>query len=160
MFHPYTPALLSADDPAAAVVERPQAASPFLLLCDHAGHALNARQANGQPCAVIAMHSFTPVFKGAARPWQVGLLFNRHSRFALLLAELLREEGDLQVGVNEPYAMIDVTDYTLPVHAERHALPYVGIEIRQDLIGDATGQTAWAERLARLLPSLWQRWEI
>ncbi len=56
--------------------------------------------------------------------------------------------------------MSDATDYTLPVHAERHELPYVGIEIRQDLIGDRAGQAAWAARFSRLLPLLWQRWEI
>ena len=40
---------------------------------------------------MIAMHSFTPVFR-ESRP-QVGLLFNRYPEFAHLLAELLREEG-------------------------------------------------------------------
>ncbi|MBH3002923.1 N-formylglutamate amidohydrolase [Serratia nevei] len=70
------------------------------------------------------------------------------------------QEGDLQVGINEPYAMTDATDYTLPVHAERRGLPYVGIEIRQDLIADERGQQAWAKRFARLLPQAWQRWQI
>lgn len=121
---------------------------------------LDERQRAGLPTAVIAMHSFTPVFKGSARPWQVGLLFNRHPEFALLLAELLREEGDLDVGINEPYAMTDATDYTLPVHAERRQLPYVGIEIRQDLIADQQGQQNWAKRFARLLPQAWHRWQI
>ncbi|CAI0877260.1 Predicted N-formylglutamate amidohydrolase [Serratia liquefaciens] len=122
--------------------------------------SLDARQRSGLPTAIVAMHSFTPVFKGNARPWQVGLLFNRQPEFALLLAELLREEGDLQVGINEPYAMTDATDYTLPVHAERRQLPYVGIEIRQDLLADQQGQQAWAERFARLLPQAWHRWQI
>lgn len=121
---------------------------------------LGQRQLRELPTAVIAMHSFTPVFKGQSRPWQVGLLFNRYPEFALLLAELLREEGDLQVGINEPYAMTDATDYTLPVHAERRGLPYVGIEIRQDLVADERGQQAWAKRFARLLPQAWQRWQI
>ncbi len=121
---------------------------------------LGQRQLRELPTAVIAMHSFTPVFKGASRPWQVGLLFNRYPEFAHLLAELLREEGDFQVGINEPYAMTDATDYTLPVHAERRGLPYVGIEIRQDLIADERGQQAWAKRFARLLPQAWQRWQI
>ncbi|CAI0713232.1 N-formylglutamate amidohydrolase [Serratia ficaria] len=123
---------------------------------DHLGE----RHMRQRPTAIIAMHSFTPVFKGDARPWPVGLLFNRQPEFAHLLAELLREEGDLQVGVNQPYAMTDATDYTLPVHAERRGLPYVGIEIRQDLIADERGQQAWAKRLARLLPQAWLRWQI
>lgn len=43
MYHPYTPTLLSADEPAAVSVELPQATSPFLLLCDHAGQAIPKR---------------------------------------------------------------------------------------------------------------------
>ena len=56
------------------------------------------------------------------------------------------------VGDNEPYAVSDLTDYTVPVHGERRGLPHVEIEIRQDLIAEAAGQAAWAARLAQLLP--------
>jgi predicted N-formylglutamate amidohydrolase len=69
------------------------------------------------------------------------------------LAELLRAEGDLMVGENEPYRVSDLTDYTIPVHGERRGLPHVEIEIRQDLITEPAGQGEWAERLARLLPA-------
>ena len=110
---------------------------------DHLGQ----RQLRELPTAVIAMHSFTPVFR-ASRPWQVGLLFNRYPEFAHLLAELLREEGDLQVGINEPYAMTDATDYTLPVHAERRGLPYVGIEIPPGSDRRRTWATGVGERFA------------
>jgi predicted N-formylglutamate amidohydrolase len=48
-------------------------------------------------------------------------------------------------------------DYTVPVHCEGRGLPYVEIEIRQDLIGDARGQQAWAERLGRILPQVVDR---
>ncbi len=81
------------------------------------------------------------------------MLFNRDPRLAHALAELLRAEGDLVVGENEPYAVSDLTDYTVPVHGEGRGLPHVEIEIRQDLIAEPAGQTAWAERLARLLPA-------
>ena len=70
-----------------------------------------------------------------------------------VLAELLRAKGDLIVGENEPYRVSDLTDYTVPAHGERRGLPHVEIEIRQDLIADAAGQRAWAERLAGLLPA-------
>jgi predicted N-formylglutamate amidohydrolase len=63
----------------------------------------------------------------------------------------LRAEGDLVVGDNEPYAVSDITDYTIPVHGEMRGLINTGIEIRQDLIGDQSGQHQWAERLARIL---------
>ena len=98
------------------------------------------------------MHSFTPVFKGESRAMQVGVLYNRDARLAEIMLELLRAEGDLTVGDNEPYAVSDVTDYGVPVHAERRGLAHVEIEIRQDLIADEAGQAAWAARFERLLP--------
>ena len=99
------------------------------------------------------MHSFTPVFMDVARPWHVGVLYNRDARVARPLLGALRGEGDLVVGDNEPYAAGDLTDYSIVNHGERRGLPHVEIEIRQDLIADGQGQDAWAERLARLLPA-------
>ena len=54
------------------------------------------------------------------------------------------------VGDNEPYAVSDETDYTIPVHAEARGLINTGIEIRQDLIADPAGEQSWADRLARI----------
>lgn len=111
---------------------------------------LDARQATGQRTIYVAMHSFTPVFKGESRAMQVGVLYNRDARLANIMLELLRAEGDLTIGDNAPYAVSDVTDYGVPVHAERRGLAHVEIEIRQDLIADVAGQAAWAARFTRL----------
>jgi len=113
---------------------------------------LERRRQAGRPTALVALHSFTPVFKGEARPWQVSLLYHRDPRLAHALMALLRKEPGLVVGDNEPYVVSDTTDYTIPVHGERRGLPHALIEIRQDLIADATGQRQWAALLARLLP--------
>jgi predicted N-formylglutamate amidohydrolase len=115
--------------------------------------ALDRRAAADRASVLVALHSFTPVFKGVSRPWHVAVLFNRDPRLAHALAELLRADGGLMVGENEPYRVSDLTDYTVPVHGERRGLPHVEIEIRQDLITDPSGQREWAERLARLLPA-------
>jgi len=100
----------------------------------------------------VAMHSFTPIYLGGARGMEVAVLYNRSPRLSQRLAALLRAEGDVVVAENEPYHVSDMTDYGVPVHAEAAGLDYLEIEIRQDLIADAAGQVAWAERLARLLP--------
>ena len=121
--------------------------------------ALDRRSAEGRASVLVALHSFTPVFKGVARPWHVAVLFNRDSRLAHPLAELLRAEGGLMVGENEPYAVSDFTDYTVPVHGERRGLAHVEIEIRQDLIASSEGQREWAERLARLLPAAYAQFQ-
>ncbi len=120
---------------------------------DRIAAALDRRAAAGRATALIALHSFTPVFKGTARPWHAAVLFNRDPRLAHALAALLRAERGLVIGENEPYAVSDQTDYTVPVHGERRGLPHVEIEIRQDLIAGPAGQAIWAERLARLLPA-------
>ena len=112
---------------------------------------LDARQAAQRRTVYVAMHSFTPVFKGESRAMQVGVLYNRDAQLANVMLDLLRAEGDLVVGDNAPYAVSDVTDYGVPVHAERRGLRHVEIEIRQDLIADAAGQAAWAARFDRLL---------
>jgi predicted N-formylglutamate amidohydrolase len=114
---------------------------------------LKARAAAGRGTIYVAMHSFTPVFKGESRAMHVGVLYHRDARLAHALLELLRAEPDLIVGDNQPYAITDTSDYGVPVHAEGCGLVHVEIEIRQDLIADEDGQAAWAARFARLLPA-------
>jgi len=118
---------------------------------------LDRRRQAGRPAALIAMHSFTPVFMGVARPWHAGVLYNRDARFAHLLMALLKREAGLVVGDNEPYSVTDASDYTIPVHGERRGLHHVAIEVRQDLIADDKGQRAWGALLARLLPQAYER---
>ena len=112
-------------------------------------------EARRQPTALTALHSFTPLMNEIARPWHVGILHHRDTRSARIMLDLLRSEGDLCVGDNEPYVLTATSDYTVPYHAERGGLPYLEIEIRQDLIEHETGQRSWAQRLARLLPLYW-----
>jgi predicted N-formylglutamate amidohydrolase len=121
--------------------------------------ALDRRRERGSASVLVALHSFTPVFKGVSRPWHVGVLYNRDARLARRLIGLLRAEGELTVGDNEPYRVTDMTDYTVPVHGERRGLPYLEIEIRQDLIVEPSGQAAWAARLARLLPAAYAEFQ-
>ena len=113
---------------------------------------LDERKRAGRATILISLHSFTPVYGGVARPWQIGVLYNRHDALAEALLALLRGRGDLTVGDNEPYTVDDETDYTIPVHGERRGIAHVAIEIRQDLIAEESGQRQWAERLAELLP--------
>jgi predicted N-formylglutamate amidohydrolase len=49
------------------------------------------------------------------------------------------------------------SDYTIPVHGAARGLLHTGIEIRQDLITEETGQREWAERLTRIFKALERR---
>jgi len=113
---------------------------------------LDARRLSGRATALVSLHSFTPVFKGVARPWHAAVLYNRDRRFAHRLMAFLNAEKEFTIGDNAPYTVSDASDYTVPVHAERRGLHHVLIEIRQDLLADESGQRDWALRLARLLP--------
>jgi predicted N-formylglutamate amidohydrolase len=132
-------------DEAAKAVRRAAIFAPY--------HEAITRVLEARPAAIyVAMHSFTPVYRGEARPMHVAVLYNRNPRFSRALAAVLRQEPGLVVAENEPYRVSDESDYGVPVHAERRGLDYVEIEIRQDLIQDEAGQAQWADRLARLLP--------
>jgi predicted N-formylglutamate amidohydrolase len=111
---------------------------------------IDRRSRDGKPTVLVSLHSFTPVYAGVIRPWHIGTLYQRDTRLPLLLLQGLRAEAGLVVGNNEPYAVSDETDYTIPVHGEARGLMNTGIEIRQDLIAEAAGQRQWAERLARV----------
>ncbi|WP_436214677.1 N-formylglutamate amidohydrolase [Bradyrhizobium sp. LjRoot220] len=115
------------------------------------GEIIDARRQRNMPTILVSLHSFTPVYAGIARPWHIGTLYQRDKMLPPLLLQLLRAEPDLVVGDNEPYAVSDDTDYTIPVHGEARGLMNTGIEIRQDLISDQAGEKAWANRLARIL---------
>lgn len=111
---------------------------------------LDRRAAAGRPTVFVSVHSFTPVYLGRARPWQVGVLYGRDARLGRALLAVLGAQDGLVVGDNEPYR-IDDKDQGIPVHALARGLPNVLFEVRQDLIADATGQAHWAAVLAEAL---------
>ena len=112
---------------------------------------LDRRAQLGLPTIFIALHSFTPVYLGNARPWHMGVLYQRDVRVAHRMLELLRQEPGLRVGDNEPYFVSDATDYSVVQHGERRGLLHVELELRQDLIAEPSGQQAWADRLRPVL---------
>lgn len=115
---------------------------------------IDERRRAGRPTVLVSLHSFTPNYAGIVRPWHIGTLYQHDKILPPLVLLGLRAETDLVVGDNEPYAVSDDTDYTIPVHGERRGLITTGIEIRQDLISDAAGETAWAERLTRVFQEI------
>jgi predicted N-formylglutamate amidohydrolase len=111
---------------------------------------LEERLATGRGAAMIALHSFTPVYCGKERPWDVGILFSQDRRIALPLIEALKACG-FNVGVNQPYSPADGVYYTLSRHAESRGLACAMIEIRNDLIRQDPEQRRWAGILAAAL---------
>lgn len=115
-------------------------------------HAALAGLAAARPDrAILSVHSFTPCLRGRApRPWHVGVLSAADRRLSDPLIDLLRAEGDLCVGDNEPYAGHLPGD-AMNRHALAHGRLNTLIEVRQDLIATPEAQDRWAARLAPLL---------
>lgn len=116
--------------------------------------AVAAAQAAGVTPMLVTIHSFTPYWRGVARPWQVGILYDRDQRLVRpLIAALEADPAGLTVGDNEPYGG-GLPGDTMDRHATARGLPNALVEIRQDLIAGTEGQAEWAARFARALRPL------
>lgn len=118
---------------------------------DHIRALLDERERAGRATILIAQHSMTDLFKGVRRTMDASVMYNRDRRFAAPLLEILRREHGGAIAENEPYAVSDETDYSVCWHGEARGVPYVELEIRQDLIVDEAGQSEWAGRITRAL---------
>jgi predicted N-formylglutamate amidohydrolase len=106
--------------------------------------------ARGIVPAVVSIHSFTANWRGYHRPWHAGILWDRDPRLPVPLIEGLAREAGLVVGDNEPYTG-QLKGDTMYRHGTRRGLAHALVEIRQDLIAEEQGVSAWAQRLERVL---------
>jgi predicted N-formylglutamate amidohydrolase len=126
-------------------------AACFLPFQDRIAGFLDARAAAGRHSTILGVHSFTPIFRGARRPWHAGVLYRDAAALGAHLLAGLRSDPSLIVGDNEPYRIAPDEDYTVPVHGDARGLPAALIEVRQDLLATSAGIEAWAQRLANHL---------
>lgn len=99
---------------------------------------------------LLAIHTFTPLYEGARRTVEVGVLFDSERELAERLAEGLAETG-LNVALNEPYSGKEGLMYAGELHARVHGRRAVELEVRQDLAVDPVFRADFVHRLARLL---------
>jgi predicted N-formylglutamate amidohydrolase len=115
------------------------------------GDLLDRREGMGLESWLVSVHSFTPVYRGVSRPWEIGIIHDEDERLATPFIDGLRAVPGLTVGVNEPYSPADRVYYTLERHARARKIPCAMIEIRNDEIADEAGQGRWADLLARIV---------
>ena len=91
-------------------------------------------------------------------PLEGSLTIGRHLENDLIVAgedvldyHLRVEAPDTVIGLNEPYVVADDEDNTIPRFGEARSIPHVLIEIRNDLIREAEGQSRWGHVLTRSL---------
>ncbi|MEP7246625.1 MAG: N-formylglutamate amidohydrolase [Gammaproteobacteria bacterium] len=119
---------------------------------DRVEQHLERRQRAGLPVVIVAVHSFTPVYHGVARPWHAGVLFGSGEALAKTIIQRLRTgDASLVVDANVPYNVGPDDEYGLLVYGDNRGNPAILIEMRQDLIAADAGAEEWAHRLAAAL---------
>ncbi len=117
---------------------------------------LLARERAGRKSRIVAVHSFTSVFFGKARPWHAGVLYDSSRAFGEAVIAALRQDGTLNVEPNVPYVIGRDHDYAVLVHGHDRGYPSILIEVRQDLLISAEGIADWTRRLATALNTPWK----
>lgn len=106
--------------------------------------------AQGRRPALIAVHSFTPIFHGQTREVEFGVIHDDDTALSLAVLAAAPAAG-LVTRLNEPYSAAGDVTHTIRLHAVPCRLPNTMLEIRNDLIAEPPAQEAMADRLAPVL---------
>jgi len=111
-----------------------------------------------QPLMLLSLHSFTPQLATRPedlRPWEIGVLYNKDDRAARIAIPLLEAAG-IVTGDQQPYSG-KLLNATMNRHAESNGLPYLGLEVRQDLIDSDEGVEHWGALLFPIIAEVCNR---
>lgn len=115
-------------------------------------HALASVIAAKADPVLVTIHSFTPIYHGAQREVEVGILHDSDTR----LADAMLKTGAAHIPHitqrNQPYGPQDGVTHTLVDHGVSGGHPNVMIELRNDLIQTSEDQRIMAKQLAAWLP--------
>ncbi|SEK26619.1 Predicted N-formylglutamate amidohydrolase [Roseovarius azorensis] len=126
-------------------------ASVYEPFCARVTEVIAARKAAGLATALITIHSFTPVWFGAQRDCEIGILHDNDTRLADAMLAEAHHLPHRVIRRNDPYGPQDGVTHSLKLHGLAHGLPNVMIEIRNDLLTDARAQAQMAEEILTLL---------
>ena len=118
---------------------------------------INDEITNRNDTVLVTVHSFTPVFYGKKREICFGFICGDDDRIS---SEMLRLCNDIkfECGKNKPYGPSDGVLHTVLKHGDVNQIPYVMIEVRNDLLTTDEGvkqiNTILAPRLITALNSI------
>jgi predicted N-formylglutamate amidohydrolase len=113
------------------------------------------------PAMLLSLHSFTPQLSSRPdekRPWEIGILYNRDERAARLAIPEF-EKARLIVGDQLPYSG-KILNATMNRHGEGNDIPYLGIEMRQDLVSNESGQARFAAIIDKVCQKITEKLAI
>lgn len=105
----------------------------------------------GRHPVFVTIHSFTPVYHGAMREVELGILHDWDTRLADAMLDHASSFTTMVTRRNEPYGPGQGVMHTIDVHAAPRNLLNVMIEVRNDLIADEAGQKRAANELVAML---------
>lgn len=100
---------------------------------------------------ILTIHSFTPLYHGAQRSVEFGIIHDADPSLAHAIHASAVAQTDLNTQLNAPYSAADDVTHTLRLHATPYGLQNAMLEIRNDLIATPAAQSAMAARLAPVL---------
>ena len=109
------------------------------------------------PDFLLFLHSYTPTLGTDAitqRPWHLGVMYDRDDRAANIALDYLETTG-LVVGDQLPYSG-KVYNSALHRHGDMRGLPYIGLEVRNDMIDTAAGQGEFAQIIGNMCQKITQ----
>ena len=102
---------------------------------------------------LLAIHSFTPYWRGNKRPTEVGLLWNEDQAFTTRIVAALRATTNYVVHENAPYRGGMPGD-TMDRHGLDKGLEHSLLELRQDYMSTNAGIDEWVDIFAGILPQI------
>ena len=134
-----------------AAERRQRTEAVYLPFHDTLHGEIARRLAAGTAPVMVTVHSFTPVWFGAPRSVQFGVIHDADATLARAVVTEAKARTSLDCRLNEPYSAADEVTHTLRLHATPYGLMNVMLEIRNDLIADPAAETAMADLLGPVL---------
>ena len=119
--------------------------------CEAVTNIVDSRQAAGMSTVIVTLHSFTPVYFGAPRAVEIGILHDDDARLADAMLANSHLLPHRRIERNEPYGPGDGVTHSLKLHAQSRGLPNVMLEVRNDLLRSPADEDTMARELLTLL---------
>lgn len=103
-----------------------------------------------QPRLIIFLHSFTPMLAThkTPRPWHCGVMYDRDERAGRIALDYFGKM-EIAAGNQLPYSG-KIYNSSFLRHAESRGIAYLGLEVRQDLLGNDTQISAATDMIAAM----------
>lgn len=111
--------------------------------------------AAGKAPLLFSVHTMTHLYVGHSRDMELAVLFSDFAPMAEAFATRLESHGFI-VARNEPYSGYEGLIYSVERHGRTHRLPFLEIEVRQDLL-DTRGN---ADGIGRVVAGCLRRLEV